>query len=120
MTLQRDEPEILDGSRSWAKTQELFNGHVDPTRQRHAVRCTWYDTTVDDNEGAFCVVQADSALEELVGEHVRVAYNDKEQFLYCVAGSADIPEPFAITRQAMLALAPLSHDYIEVTVQPLR
>lgn len=119
MTLEPDEPEILDGSRAWLETQDAFRGHVDPSRKRHSVRCTWYDTTVSEYEGAFCVVQQDSDLEELIGELVRVSQAGKEIFLYCVGATPDIPFPFAITRRAMLGFAPLSHDSIEVMAQAL-
>lgn len=120
MALEIDEPEILDGTRAWAKTQQLFRGQPDPLRVRRAVRCTWYDTMVDEHEGAFCVIQANSALEDLVGDFVRVVYKNKEIFLYCVGGTSDIPTPLAITRQAMLYTASLSAEFIDVTVQALR
>lgn len=120
MTLEVDEPEILDGSRAWAKTQQLFEGRVDPTRKRHAVKCTWYDTTVNEHEGAFCMVQAGSDLEDLVGDLVRVAWRNTEIFVYCIGGSADLPYPLALSRRAMWHVADLAKDHIDVTVQALR
>lgn len=119
MTLRTDEPEIVDGSRAWVATQLLFKGQADPTRKRHTAHACWYDTTVDENEGAFCVIQAESELEELVGETVRVAYRNKVVYLFCVGGSSDLPVPLGLTRQAMMRLADLAKDHIDVTVQPV-
>lgn len=118
MTLSVDEPEIQDGSRAWAKAQELFAGPPDSTRQRYDVDCSWYDTSVDDNLGAFCLIQAGHALEEVVGEVVQVKYRSRTIYVYCIGG-ADIDTPIALTRYAMLQLHDLAVDSIRVAVRPL-
>jgi hypothetical protein len=118
MTLPRDEPEILNGTRAWAEAQTYFQGIPDPTRTRYDVQCSWYGTSISEWEGSFCVIQAGSELEDLVGDIVQVFYRDRSCFLYCVGG-ADIPTPLALTRQAFLRIAALSNDEISVGVQPV-
>lgn len=118
MALEIDEPEILDGSRAWPKTQLLFVAPVDPLSKRWETFCSWYDTSISEYEGAFCVIQSGSDMEALVGRHVQINYNEKDVYLYCVGG-AELPTPIAITRRAFMELDALSLDSIEVMVQAL-
>lgn len=117
--LEIDEPLILDGSRAFPETQNAFSGPVDSTRARHLVACSWYDTSLSDYEGAFCLIQAGSELEELVGDIVSVKYRGKEIFVYCVGG-AELTTDFALFRRAFFALEDLAYDEINAVVQPVR
>lgn len=116
--LETDEPEILDGTRAWSKTQQLFHGVIDPGRRRFATEATWYDTSLNEHVGAFCVVQAGGIMEELIGDFVRFSWRNKEQFLYCVGG-AEIPTEFAVSRLAWLHLTEMSIDRVQCGVQAL-
>lgn len=114
--LERDEPEILEATRSWVYTQARFRAPVDVTRPRHEVVSSWYDTSVSPHVGALCVVN-DDRLDELVGDFVRVSYGSRYAWLYCV-GHAGVSTPFAITRTAWfrLGLNP-SRDEARLVVQ---
>lgn len=117
-----DEEEILDGSRAWAKTQELFSGYGDPTRFFFQVDCGWYEAPLGEGyEGAFAVVRTDSDLEQLVGEVVKVSLGgiyETAVYVY-VVGSEDIDVDFACWRYARAQLADLSTDVVSVSVRPL-
>jgi hypothetical protein len=108
MPLETDEPEILDATRSWSATQSAFRGTPHPGRRRYDVDCGWYDTTVNEYEGALCMVNEGDEMEELIGDFVRVLYQDHEIWLYCL-GAATLDTRFALCRYAFLmTLSPLS------------
>lgn len=115
--LPLDEPEILNGTRAWPETQAEFVGAPDPNRKRYAIESSWYDTTTNQHEGAFCMVQSGSEMEELIGDIVQVVYKNKQIYVYCV-GSADLSADFALARTAFFNIELLSSDDILVGVQP--
>lgn len=119
--LERDEIEILDGSRAWPEAQRIFRlmGSPDPrTRTTRMVETSWYDTSASDYEGAFCLIQSGSELEHLVGDLVRVMYRDREIIVYCVGG-AELDTDFALFRRAYFALTDLADPTIDCILQPI-
>lgn len=112
-----DEPEILDGMRAWNEAQAALNGTVAPERKRYDVDVGWYGTSVDEHEGAFCLIRSESNLEELVGDVVRIGYGTKEIFVYCIGGTADIDTDLAVARAAFMRLDVLSKDDVFCTAQ---
>jgi hypothetical protein len=116
--LPTDEPEILTATRSWDHSQAEFLGIPDPNRPAYGKLCAWYDTSVSEFEGACAMIQSGSALEDLVGDIVRVTYRDKEIFVYVIGGT-ELPTEIALTRMAWGRLENLSKDEIFVTVRPV-
>lgn len=119
--LERDEPEILDGSRAWPEAQAIFSTQGVPdlrARISRMVEASWYDTSVSEYEGAFCLIQSGSDLEYLVGDLLRVVYRQREVYVYCVGG-AELTTDFALARRAYFALRDLAVDPITVIVQPI-
>lgn len=111
-----DEPEILDGMRGWTGAQRAFAGVVDPARPRYVLDVGWYDTGIDDNEGAFCMVRTGSPLEELVGDVVHVRRGTRSGLVYCV-GAASIATDLALARPAFLRFGPLSDETFRAVAQ---
>lgn len=118
--VDQTEVEILNGSRAWAETQAAFVGAIDAARTRYSVDCGWYDTRVDENEGAFCMVRTGSDLEELIGDFVRVSYADIKVYLYCVGASANVSADLALARTAFMRLQPLNVTKIRVIAQAMQ
>ena len=114
-----DEPEILDGSRAWATTQELFAGVPDPLRAHFSVTCGWYEPPVGEFEGAFALIREGSPLEEFVGEVIQVDYESRSISVYVTGGSSDIDHDLALYRYAFLKLHPLSDPGITVNIRPV-
>jgi hypothetical protein len=114
--MELDEPEILDGMRGWIGSQRALAGVPDPTRARRVLDVGWYDTGLDDHEGAFCMARAGSALEELVGDVVQVQWRKRTGLLYCV-GAAAIPTDLALSRPAYLRFAALADETFRAVVQ---
>lgn len=110
------EPEICDGQRAWAKTQELFAGSPVNTLASPAIECGWYSTAQSPYRGAFMMVQEGAGLDDYVGEFLRLTYKQRSISVYCVGTSALIDTPIAVTRRAFLALARLGLR--ELTVHP--
>lgn len=116
--LVSDEPEILDGSRSWAASQAAFLGVPDELRTRSDVECTWYEAPVGDFTGAFALIQDGGPLEDLVGDVLQVQFKAKRIFVYCVGGES-LETPIALNLVAFLRLANPSRDSIRVNVRPV-
>lgn len=119
--LERDEIEILDGSRAWPEAQRIFHlmGSPDPrTRTARMVETSWYDTSASEYEGAFCMIQSGSELEHFVGDLIRVVYRDREIVVYCVGG-AELDTDFALFRRAYFALTDLADATIDCILQPI-
>lgn len=111
-----DEPEILDGMRGLADAQAAFQGVPDPTSARYITDCGWYDTDVDEHEGFFCLVQADTDLEDLIGDVALIRTSAKSVLVYCV-GATGLPTQLALARTAFVQLAALSDETIPVQAQ---
>jgi hypothetical protein len=81
--------------------------------------CGWYGTIVNDERGAFCVVNPDSDLADEVGNYLRIKHSYSGTLdaisVYCVE-SHSIPYDLALSRRAFLALAPLWTPYLNVRV----
>jgi hypothetical protein len=116
--LPHDEPEILDGARAWPEAQAALRGVIDPNRRRWETEAYWYDTAINEHEGAFCMVQAGSEMEDLIGDVVEVRYLDKTIYVYCV-GAADLATDYALARTAFFWIELLDRDQISVGVQPV-
>ena len=114
-----DAPEtpLLDGARAWAESQAAFQTVPNPTRTFYYEDAVWYDTIEDDNEGAFCLVRADSPLQELVGEVVWVRHGLRTALVYCVGTSAALPTNIALQRAAFFQLATLDRSTIALSVR---
>jgi hypothetical protein len=112
------EPEILDGMRSYEAAQTAYAGVPDPTRTRFSTIAGWYDTSIDDNEGYFCMVQQGSRLEELIGDIVHIRYRRRSLNVYCIGGTA-LPTEIALFRAAYFRLQMLNTEEIKVTVQAI-
>lgn len=114
------EEEILYGIRGFGATQDLFTGTPLITFLSNPIKCSWYGTEINQNRGAFCLVQEGAELDNLVGEFVRITYKQREITLYCLAETPEIDTPIAITRRAWSAIERLSLDEIFAYVQVIR
>lgn len=112
-----DEPDILDGMRSWSGSQRAFESVGGPQSPVRVLDIGWYGTEVDEHEGAFCMVQADSVLEDLIGEVVDVRANGRRGLVYCVGASSGLPVEFSLSRPAFLRFDLLSAETVRATVQ---
>lgn len=113
-----NEPEVLQGTRAFYKTQELFAGTVDRSFQARQATVGWYDTLVDDNEGAFCLVNPFGEFADLVGDKLAFSYGRKTISVYCL-GSNDLAWPIALARTAYFHLAPLNLEEALMTIRKL-
>lgn len=113
-----DESEILDGMRGWTGSQRAFIGVADGAAPRRVLDVGWYDTGLDEHEGAFCLVRAGSALEDLVGEVVRFQRQRFVGHVYCVGGAA-LSTDVALSRPTFLRFAPLSDETFRGIVQAI-
>ena len=119
MSFTEDETEVMDGTRTWATTQELFRGVSPVGTPRYDLDVGWYDSNVEPNAGAFCLVQAGGQYEDLVGERVAVVYGDKTIYLYCL-GSTNLDQDVALARAAFFRMADLAEDTIPVSLQVIQ
>lgn len=110
------EPDILNGMRGLTGAQSAFAGVADPVKTRFITDCGWYGTDVDEHEGFFCLAQADSALEDLIGEVVQIRYGVRSVLVYCV-GATELPGELSLARTAYMQLAPLNVESIPVQAQ---
>lgn len=111
-----DDSKVLVGMGGWEDAQTIFLGVGNPIQPYFLIECGWHDTSVDDNEGAFCMAQAGSALEDMVGSVVKVSYKNQAIFVYCV-GTAVLATPISLQRAAFLRLEQLSESVISVVAQ---
>lgn len=111
-----DEPEVLNGMRSFAAAQTLLAGAIDPSRPAVNAVVGWYGSEVDENEGYFAMVAAGGAYEDLVGDVLRVSYRDESIYVYCIGG-ATLPNDLCLSRQAFLRLELLNQEEINVNVR---
>lgn len=113
------EPEIQDGSRALSKTQELFTGNPKSLRVVQPIVCSWYGTEVDPHRGAFCMVKEGEGLGELVGEFLRIRYQNRSVTCYCLGESAEIGTEIATTRRAFQELDILSRSGLRIYYEAL-
>jgi hypothetical protein len=111
------EPEIFDGEKGFDDAQLAFAGTADPSRLIHAVACGWHHTSISQYEGAFCVVQTGSALEELVGDVVEVKHGTRTALVYCVGTSRALITPISLSRPAFIRIAQLYLSDVRVLAQ---
>lgn len=111
-----DEPLILDGLRGWLDSQAALRGVPDVTFRAAPTAAGWYDTSVDDHEGAFCLINNGSALEDLVGNVVQVDTDSDTIWVYCLGGAA-LDNDIALARTAFARLGMLSEDELDVVVR---
>lgn len=111
-----DEPRVLDALQGWIDAQVLLRGVPDVTTQPVQTTVGWYDTGVDDREGAFCLIDNGGALEDLVGDVVQVTVEDVTIWVYCLGGAA-LDQPIALARTAFSKVAMLSEESVDALVQ---
>lgn len=104
-------PELLAARRAFPKAQELLSGG--PTGQPVPVEVGWYDTGVQAEVGSFGCVATDSGLDDLIGQIVRVRYDNRQVFVYVLA-LVTLPEgvQLGLARRAFIGLARLSVETV--------
>lgn len=110
-----EEVEIVNGMRAWPESQVALRGATDPSQVFDVLAC-WYDTDIEEHEGAFCLVDVGGPLADLVGDFVRVTHAGREAFVYCL-GQEDLPCEIGLARRAFMALEFLNVSEIDVTVE---
>lgn len=111
-----NEPEIIDAKLAFPDAQRALAGVPEPGT---AVRSTvgWYGTSLHPDRGCFAIVREDGPLADLVGDRLRVTYNDKSVTVYCIgARTIDSGEDIVITRRSWAAVELLSMDRIVAVV----
>lgn len=108
------EEELLIVERAFPEAQRLLAGI--PERSLGELRIGWHDTVARPETGAAAAVRTGSALEDLVGEVLRVAVGARSAYVY-VAGAADLATDLSLARRAFLALAPLSTESVTAHVE---
>jgi hypothetical protein len=111
----------------WVLAQRVLGATGPATRTPRAATCGWHGAKTDPEVGAFCIVRSDGPFADLVGERVRVTYrvgtNERTVALYCHDEQSFPPEAamedLSLTKRAFLALAPLSRDWLPVSLQVL-
>lgn len=102
----------------WPESQQVFyqSPKLNPTVQ--SARVAWHGTALNQERGAFAVVQAGGKLDPLVGERVCVKVErvaGPEVYVY-VHDVADIEQDISLPRRAFQELAFLGNDEIRGTV----
>ena len=113
---QRVEQEILDASRGFADAQLTLQGSIDIDIQRIYTQACWYDSSTNEHEGCFALVNSGSDLESLVGDIVLVTYKKKSVWVYIVAAT-NLPTDIGLFRSAWIRIADLAEDEIGVRVE---
>lgn len=108
------EPEVQDGLRSFAKTQELFTGVARAPGIINPIDCTWYGAAISPMRGAFCLVQEGAGLEDFVGEFLQVSYARRSVAVYCLGETPELPVPLGLTQRAFMGISILPVESIRV------
>ena len=109
-----NEPEVLLARQSFSDAQWSFSGLGE--RFGTYYTCGWYGTELNDERGCFALVDDTGPLADLIGDRLRLRYDQRAVFVYCF-GSTELPHDVAITRRAFAALALLSLDEIRLIVE---
>lgn len=115
------ELEIMYGRRAFPVAQQLLAGLGTPQRTLSPVTIGWHDTSLSDESGSFCVVDAAGDQLELIGEVLSfTALNEREVFAYCL-GSAGLPDgiDISVSRRVFLGLGLLALESLQVVVEVL-
>lgn len=78
----------------------------------------WHGTSVDPVRGASAVVRSDGPLTDLVGERVKVSYNERSVVAH-VREERDILEDMSLARRLFLGLATPNTDELAATIETL-
>lgn len=108
-TVLQYETELVIGRRSFASAQAAFSLFQGVQSIHTLVSLSWHGTNTDVNEGSFAVVQTGSALEELVGEIVRVKVDARSVYAYVVT-AADISVDMTLARRPFMAVGLLAQS----------
>lgn len=103
----------------FADSQDIFkNGSFAPS-PIYNVDCGWYGQDLDDELGAFAIVQEGGKYEGLLGERVQIRRRDQadKQVFAFVHDRYPLLEPIAVTRRLYLALGYLAADSFPVTIR---
>lgn len=100
----------------WPSAQKALSGVVQSATAQ-TVGMEWHGTLLDPHEGAFAVVRAGGALEEMVGQRLRVTLGRRAIFVYVVDSADELEEDLSLARRAWLALANLSDESRTVRVE---
>lgn len=112
------EPEILDARLPFLEAQSALAGvPLVGTPDTHS--CSWFGTDVLLERGSFALVQRDGPLADLVGDRLKLTWQRKVIYVYCVGTGQpeDVPNDLGITRRAFAALSLLTVDRIDPLVQ---
>jgi hypothetical protein len=111
------EPEIQDGMRAFPTTQTMFQGAPVNTLMRSPLDMSWYDESVDTRRGAFMYVAEGADLDDIVGEFVRIRYQNQQANVYCLGASSTLSTPIAVNRRVFLVFSRLTIPSISVYPQ---
>ena len=100
-----NEPEVVAGRQAFADTQTMMAPYPSIAITGE-FSCGWYGTALNDERGAFCVVNADGPLGDQVGSYLRVSRLGKSVDVYCVEAYG-LPVDLALSRRAFFGLAEL-------------
>lgn len=64
----------------------------------------WYDTSVDDERGSFCVVSGFGPLLPYVGDFLRVQVGNRSASVLCIGSQATLTADIALTRRTYSGL----------------
>lgn len=111
-------PEILEASLAFPDAQVALDGTVQSTASAFQ-SCSWYGPNVNSFLGCYAIVNADSDIEDLVGDRLRLVHGAKSVNVYCFTTISDIDEDILISRRAYAALELLAKTPIDVIVKVL-
>lgn len=103
----------------FAESQEIFSVGSLAISPIFNVDCGWYGQDLDDELGAFAIVQEGGKYESLLGERVQIRRRDDSTRVVhaFVHDRYPLLEPIAVTRRLFLALGYLAADSFPVSVR---
>lgn len=107
-----NENEVIIARGGFADTQEDIRGSSTVIGQ---FTVGWYGTSVNEERGAFAVVNRDGPLLNYVGDFLSVRRGQRTVYVY-VFGSASIIADIGLARRAYLGLSLLAHEPISAEV----
>lgn len=103
------------GQRAFGEAQRLLSGV--PQRQIGGfVETGWHASSKHPLVGCFALVAQGSELVELIGDVLRVSYEDRSVFVYCVA-SRDLSVELSLSRRPFMAIGLLAESSLPCTVE---
>lgn len=123
MPIYEIEPEVQDGRRALAKTQELWVGVPERPHVPNPLDCGWYGTEVSLLRGSFAYVKEGEGLDDFVGEFVRCTNSQDTRYkvtVYVLGQTPLLQQSIALARRPFMVIEHLSAESVPIYADLIR